>query len=339
VIAPFVRTGLIAAALVLPAAAQVPVPAPVPPPVPIPAQDPEFASITNFFRVNAQVCTGGQPSPADLARMKQQGIRAIFNLRRASEHNAAEEESQARALGLRYVHIPVDGTKIQDLQVDAFLRASRDPKNQPAFIHCGSGNRVGGLWLIRRVLVDKWPPEDAEAEAKKIGLREGPVRDFALDYLRRAPALEELKAMRNYARVAEGVHISAQPRPEHFEKLRAAGIKTVLNLRSPGEHRAAEEQAQAEASGLRYINVPLVYTDPKDQAVDEFLRVLDDAANRPVLIHCTTTIRVSALWMIRRVLRDGLSLEAAAAEAAPLGLANSPDMRDFASAYIARHKK
>ena len=81
------------------------------------------------------------------------------------------------------------------------------------------------------------------------------------------------------------------------------------------------------------------YTEPKDAQVDEFLKVMDDAANRPVFIHCTTTIRVAAVWMIRRVLRDNLSLEQAEAEAMKLGLSTGPDLRDFARAYINRRRK
>ena len=31
-----------------------------------------------------------------------------------------------------------------------------DPANQPAYIHCASANRVGAMWLIKRVVVDGW---------------------------------------------------------------------------------------------------------------------------------------------------------------------------------------
>ena len=302
------------------------------------APDSGFAAV-NFLRVNDQVCTAGQPSLDDLAKLKAQGIRSVINLRRPSEHNATEEEAKLRELGIRYISIPVDGNNIQDAQVAEFLKASSAAENQPMFIHCASANRVGGFWMIRRVLVDKWPIEEAEAEARKVGLRSANIRDFAVGYIQRQQALAPLMEIRNYARPADDVHIGAQPRPELFEKMKAAGIKTVINLRNPSEHRAAEEQAQVEAQGMKYINIPLVYTQPKDEAVDEFLRVMDDAANRPVYIHCTTTIRVAALWMVRRVLRDGWTLEKAEDEATKLGLANSPDMRDFARAYIAKHKK
>ncbi len=301
------------------------------------AQDAPLTAV-NFLRVNDQVCTAGQPSMDDLAKLKTQGIRAVINLRRPSEYNMEEEVAKARELGLRYINIPVDGNNIQDAQAAEFLKAAADPENRPLFIHCTAANRVGGFWMIYRVLVEKMPLEEAEAEARKVGLRTAPVRDFALGYIQRQQALAALQEIREFAHPADDIYFGAQPRPEHFEKMKAAGIKAVINLRNPSEHRAAEEQAQVEALGLKYINIPLVYTQPKEEAVDEFLRTLDDPANRPAYIHCTTTIRVAALWMVRRVLRENWPLEKAQEEAMKIGLANSPDMRDFARAYIAKHK-
>ena len=45
-----------------------------------------------------------------------------------------------------------------------------DPANQPAFINCGSANRVSALWLTKRMLVDSWGQAKALEEAKIIGL-------------------------------------------------------------------------------------------------------------------------------------------------------------------------
>jgi uncharacterized protein (TIGR01244 family) len=306
--------------------------------IPVCAQETPLTAV-NFLRISSDVCTAGQPSMDDLVKLKSQGVRSIINLRRPSEFNAEEETAKARELGLRYVNIPVDGTNIQDAQVAEFLRVTSDPENRPMFIHCTTANRVGGFWMIRRVLVDHWPLDQAEAEGRKVGLHSQGIIDYAKNYIARQQAAEELKSIRNYARVADDVHIGAQPRPEQYDKLKAAGVKVVLNLRTPEEHRAAEEEAQAQAAGLKYINIPMKYTAPQESDVDEFLRVMDDPANRPVYIHCTTTIRVAALWMIRRVLREGIPLEQAEAEAMKLGLATGPDLRDFARAYIAKHKK
>lgn len=145
----------------------------------------EYAHITNFLRVNQQICTGGQPRLEDLEKMKAEGIRAIINLRQASEYDAAAEEAKAKEVGLKYVHIPVNGREMKDEYAEEFLKATDEAENRPAFIHCASANRVGALWMIRRVLRDGWSLEKAEEEAKKIGLRSEALTTFAKDYIAR----------------------------------------------------------------------------------------------------------------------------------------------------------
>jgi len=121
--------------------------------------------------------------------------------------------------------------------------------------------------------------------------------------------------------------------------LKKDGVKAIINLRQPSEHRAGEEEAKAKELGLRYFNIPVVFGEPKDEQVDEFLRITDDVANQPAFIHCAAGIRVGAFWMIRRVLRDGFTVEAAEKEAEQIGLKDSPHLNEFARRYIAQHKK
>ena len=127
-----------------------------------------------------------------------------------------------------------------------------------------------------------------------------------------------------------------QPRLEHFAKLKADGVKAVLNLRQPSEHRADEEQQAVEAAGLKYFNIPVNYQNPSDADVDQFLKITDDPANRPMFIHCTAAIRVGAFWMIRRVLRDGMTIDAALEEAKKVGLPRRAASRAVRARYIAR---
>jgi protein tyrosine phosphatase (PTP) superfamily phosphohydrolase (DUF442 family) len=67
--------------------------------------------------------------------------------------------------------------------VDRFLKVITESGNQPAFIHCASGNRAAAMWFIKRVLVDKWDNDRATAEAAQLGLTSQPLKTFALDYI------------------------------------------------------------------------------------------------------------------------------------------------------------
>ena len=152
-----------------------------------------------------------------------------------------------------------------------------------------------------------------------------------------APA-QEAPPIRNFLRVTTDFCTGGQPRLEHFATLKADGVKAVLNLRQPSEHRADDEKAAVEAAGLKYFTVPVAFGAPTDAMADEFLKITDDPANRPMFIHCTAAIRVGAFWMIRRVLRDGLSIDAALEEAHKVGLAGAPHLEAFARQYIAAHR-
>ena len=153
------------------------------------------------------------------------------------------------------------------------------------------------------------------------------------------PAQESTPPIRNFLRVNDQFCTGGQPQLQHLEMLKKDGVKAIINLRQTTEHRAAEEEAKAKELGLRYFNIPVVYTDPKEEQVEEFLRITDDVDNRPAFIHCTAAKRVGAFWMIRRVLRDGFTVEAAEKEAEKVGLVESPHLNEFARRYIEKHKK
>jgi protein tyrosine phosphatase (PTP) superfamily phosphohydrolase (DUF442 family) len=157
-----------------------------------------------------------------------------------------------------------------------------------------------------------------------------------------APVLaqqQELPPIRNFLRESDQFCTGAQPRLEHLAKLKEEGVKAIINLRQPSEHRAEEEEAKAKELGLKYFNIPVDYSNPKEEQATEFLKITDDPANRPVFIHCTAAIRVGAFWMIRRVLRDGWTVEAAEEEAKKVGLREAPHLTLFAKNYIEKYKK
>lgn len=139
----------------------------------------------NYTRVDAAVACGGATAPEAFSQLAAWGFRAVINLRQASEKGAnVEAEGEAvRAAGLVYLHIPLDSDNPSPEAVDRFLEAVARPEHQPVYIHCGSGNRVGAVWLVKRVLQDGWPLEKALAEAEAIGLRRETTRQFALDYI------------------------------------------------------------------------------------------------------------------------------------------------------------
>ena len=145
-------------------------------------------------------------------------------------------------------------------------------------------------------------------------------------------------SIKNFLRVNKEFCTGGQPSLQHLEKLKADGVKAIINLRQPTEYAADEEQAKAKALGLRYFNIPVSPTEPKDEQATEFLKITDDRENRPAFIHCRSAARVAAFWMIRRVLRDGWKTEDALQEAQKIGLGDHPALSEFAHKYIETHR-
>ncbi len=150
-----------------------------------PVKKESVPGITNFAQIETTVACAGAVTPASVAEIKKMGYKAIFNLRLPTEQGAdiEGEAAAAKAAGVNFVHLPLNATSPDPAVVDSFLKAITEPGNQPAFIHCASGNRAAAMWFIKRVVVDKWDNDRAMVEAAQLGNISQPMKTFALDYI------------------------------------------------------------------------------------------------------------------------------------------------------------
>ena len=142
--------------------------------------------VTNFARVETTVACGGAIKPEAVAELKARGYKSIFDLQLASERtaNIEGEAAAARDAGIQFIHVPFTPSAPDTSSVEKFLAEIQRPGNQPAFIHCGGGNRAAGFWLIKRALVDGWDLDRAVKEAEGLGLDDkGEMKEFALGYI------------------------------------------------------------------------------------------------------------------------------------------------------------
>jgi uncharacterized protein (TIGR01244 family) len=139
--------------------------------------------ITNFAKVETTVACAGATAPGALPEVKRMGYASVITLRQASEPGADidAEAVAAKAAGLNFVHLPFNAASPDPMLVDNFLKAVTDKANQPAFIHCASANRAAALWMVKRIVVDKWDIEPASAEAAALGLTSAALKAFALE--------------------------------------------------------------------------------------------------------------------------------------------------------------
>jgi protein tyrosine phosphatase (PTP) superfamily phosphohydrolase (DUF442 family) len=96
----------------------------------------------------------------------------------------------------------------------------------------------------------------------------------------------KLVGVSNAGKVSETLFRGAQPSAQGLVELKKLGVTTIVDLRGNGGP-IAQERAQAESLGMRFVNIPVRgWSPPSDAQVAEFLRrVQEDPAQR-IFVHC-----------------------------------------------------
>ena len=150
-------------------------------------------------------------------------------------------------------------------------------------------------------------------------------------------AAEGAATIDRFYRISERVAVGGQPTPEQVIELSHDGFNGVINLREEEEFNDGPQARAAREWGITFVRVPVSREAPSDASVEKFLAVTDDPSMYPIYVYCGTGNRAAAVWMIRRVVRDGWTVGDAEAEATRAG-ANGK-MLDFARDYVRRHPK
>ena len=142
--------------------------------------------IKNFARVETTVACAGAITTDAMPEIRKMGFVSVINLREAQEAGAdiEKQEAAAKAAGLRYYHIPMNTAKPDPKAADQFVSVISSTDASPAFIHCASANRASAMWMIKRLVVDRWDVDRAVAEAEQLGLTNQALKQWALEYAR-----------------------------------------------------------------------------------------------------------------------------------------------------------
>ena len=125
-------------------------------------------------------------------------------------------------------------------------------------------------------------------------------------------------------RLGDDLYISGQPTERGLQELKAAGVTTVVNLRTPEEMQRIkfDEPALAASLGMKYIAIPMrgnAQFPYSPEAVTRFADALR-SANGKVLLHCTVAWRASHLWAAYLIKERGVSVDSALANARAINL-------------------
>ena len=144
-----------------------------------------ISGVANACQPITGLVTGGQPGTSQLEAMKAAGVSVILDLREPMEPRSIDEPAKVAQLGMEYVNVPISAGRLNDATLERILKVLRDKGEKQIFMHCGSGNRVGGALIAHLMLDQRMEEEDAVATAMKVGLRSAEYLEWGLDYVRR----------------------------------------------------------------------------------------------------------------------------------------------------------
>ena len=124
--------------------------------------------------------------------------------------------------------------------------------------------------------------------------------------------LESLSDIFNFIQLDDRVATSGQPTVAQFSLVKEAGYTTVINL-APKSHENAlgNEDEILERIGIRYIHLPVIFTNPTREDFDRFVDALESCDDDRIWVHCAANMRVSAFFFKYRTERLGWSTDEA----------------------------
>ena len=146
--------------------------------------------IHNYRQATPDLATSGQPNEAQLQAIADAGYKVIVNLALHDDprYSLADEASSVKALGLDYIHIPVQFDAPTEGDLVKFFEAMEGHKDRRVWVHCAANMRVsaflGLYWRIR----GGWPEDRAFALLRDIWQPNAVWTEFIASQLAKANA-------------------------------------------------------------------------------------------------------------------------------------------------------
>ncbi len=149
----------------------------------VPAVETATLGDTNNVHRVGWLFLSGQFTPADIEAIKEANITRVITLRKPEELKW-DEKVAIEAAGLHWFEFPFrEPAELSDDVFDQARKLLRESGQTRTLLHCGTANRVGGVWLAYRVLDQQVNWDAALAEAKTIGLKNDAYIARAKEYV------------------------------------------------------------------------------------------------------------------------------------------------------------
>ena len=139
--------------------------------------------IYNYIKISEQVSTSGQPTENQFPLIKAADFNTIINLAPHNvENSIADEAATTSALGLRYIHIPVDFQNPSELDFEQFVETMQSMAGEKVWVHCAANMRVSAFIFRYRCEILNEEENTAKQDIAKIWQPFGAWKKFLQNY-------------------------------------------------------------------------------------------------------------------------------------------------------------
>ena len=126
-------------------------------------------SISDYYQINQNLATSGQPTPEQFQLIADAGYQIIINLAMSISTNALKNEGAiVTDLGMVYVQIPVvwEHPRLEDVRL--FFKAMQSFQEQRIWVHCAKNMRVSCFIYFWQKYILQLPDREAMYPMKEI---------------------------------------------------------------------------------------------------------------------------------------------------------------------------
>ena len=126
--------------------------------------------IYNYRQAAPDLATSGQPREGQLRAIADAGDEVIVNLalHDDSRYSLKDEASSVKALGLEYIHIPVQFNAPSEADLARFFEAMELCRGRRLWVHCAANMRVTAFLGLYWRIHENWPEDRAFALLREI---------------------------------------------------------------------------------------------------------------------------------------------------------------------------
>ena len=138
--------------------------------MPFRPQSDSVDAVYNYLLINENLATSGQPTEEQFHLIQQAGYKHVINLAPNSflENSLKNEASLVNALGMEYLHIPVDFKGPKDSDFNRFVTGMQGASNDKVWVHCAANMRVSAFIYKYRCQVLNEDRQHAEKDLHQI---------------------------------------------------------------------------------------------------------------------------------------------------------------------------